>query len=80
MNEEKEKIVAYVTRVSGTWFAISMVEKHMYAFEVGTEEFAEYAVENGIELLFDELPVEVYKCFTATFLVIAEHFAKEEEA
>jgi len=66
------KVISYVARVNDSWFAISMIDKFMYCFEVHDQDFADYALDNGIVILFDELPENVYKCFTAAFFAIAE--------
>ena len=72
MDRDLTETLSYISRVDGSWFAVSMLESQLYCFEVHDEEFVEYALDNGTILLLDELPEDVYKCFTAAFLVIAE--------
>ena len=79
MNEKQDTIVAYVTRVEGSWFAVSMLEDFLYSFEVQDQKFADYVYEKGAVIPLDILPEEVYKCFTATFLVLAERLLELKE-
>ena len=72
LDAELTGVLSYVARVDESWFAVSMLEDQLYCFEVHQEEFVTYALDNGTVMLFDELPEDIYKCFTAAFLVIAE--------
>ena len=78
LDEDKTRIVAYVSMVNESWFGISMIDKQpLYCFEVHDESFAQYAWENGIEVELNELPDNIYKCFTAAYMVIAECLLEE---
>ena len=71
-------VMSYVAQVNGRLFAISMLEKFLWVFEVKDPEFIEYTYLNGKEILLEEAPDEVYKCFSAAFLVIAEKLSETE--
>lgn len=76
LDQEQEEILAYVTIVEGSWFAVSMLETFLYTFEVQDQKFADFVYENGAVINLDILPEDVYKCFTATFLVLAERLTE----
>ena len=78
MDNELTEIISYVARVNGSWFAVSMLEEYLYCFEVHQQEFVDYALNNGLVLLMDEVPEDVYRCFIASFLVIAENLSERE--
>ena len=78
-DREGKETLSYVSRVNESWFAISMLEQILYCFEVQEQEFVDYAINNGILILFDELPEDIYKCFTATFFTIAEVMEELDE-
>lgn len=78
-DNEQTSILSYVARVDQSWFAISMLEEHLYCFEVHEQPFIDYAMENGTVILFDELPEDIYKCFVASFFVIAEVIEEIDE-
>ena len=79
MDDKNLHILSYIARVNESWFAVSMLEKFLWAFEVHDQEFADYAYDHGVEIGFDELPHDIYKCFQAAFLVIAEKTWEIEE-
>lgn len=78
VDEENKEVVAYVTMVNSSWFAVSVIDKPpLYCFEVHDEAFAQYAWEYGIEIDMNKLPDNIYKCFSAAYLVIAECLAEK---
>ena len=78
-DNQGNNVVSYIVRVDGGWFAVSMLDKFLYCFEVHDQFFVDYALENGVLILIDELPDTVYKCFTAAFLTIAEVIEEIDE-
>ena len=72
MDRNLTETLSYIARISDSWFAVSMLENHLYCFEVHDSDFVMYAIDNGTTILFDELPGDIYKCFVASFLVVAE--------
>lgn len=67
-----ENVLGYAIAVNDAILYISLLEKIKFAAAVETADLHDFIIMNAVQIEFNDMPQDIYKCFVASILALAD--------